>query len=79
MTPLPNGLPIVDWMKYSDVQGTFLSLSFWQSVPEMKLPAESRRAVTVNDTSRAVSVTVIARGLLLTEGEETTLTAGSGG
>lgn len=61
------------------MQGTFLSLSFWQSVPEIKLPAELRRAVALNDTSRAASVTVIARGLLLTEGEETTLTAVSGG
>jgi len=42
------------------------------------LPAESRRAVTVNDTSRTVSVTVIGRGLLLTDSEETTLTADRG-
>lgn len=66
MTPLPNGLPIIDWMKYSDVQDSFLS--FWQSIPEMKLPAdpELRRVVTVNDTSKAASVTVVVRVVTVT-------------
>lgn len=65
-----------------------MSLSFWHSVPKMKLPSvpemklpadpESRRVVIANDT-KAVSITVVVRILLLTEGEETTITADNGG
>lgn len=43
-----------------------------QNVPKMKLPAdpESKRVLNVKYT-KAVSVTVVVRGLLLTEGEKT--------
>ncbi len=47
----------------------------------MMLPAdpESSRAVTVDKTSKALSVTVLMSGFLFTEGQETALTAGNSG
>ncbi len=37
LTLLSSALPIIDWMKYSDVQGFFIISSFWQSVPKIKV------------------------------------------
>lgn len=44
-------------------------LSWWQSLPEMKFPAEleSRRADTRRETSEAVSITFVVRGCILTK------------
>lgn len=52
--PFPSSFPIMDSMMYSDEQD-----SFWRSLAECSRDdPESRRVVTVDDTSRVVSITV---------------------